>query len=307
VGRDPEYLALIREIERFIANTPPRTIEEIRAADTAQMAGVKAPDVPLVVGLSAAGVPVRLYHPSPGTPRPALVFFHGGGFYTGSVAGYDPIMRMLVHATGCAMVSVDYRLAPEHPFPAGVHDALTATADIAARTGDLCLDATRLGVAGDSAGANLATVVARHLRGLLALQLLVYGVYDLTTAPQRPVDPDGIDLGGTDYAELRRRYLAGADARNPDASPLLATDLAGGPPAILATAEYDRLTPQSDAYALRLREAGVPVTEVRGDGLDHAFLNWGGFARRPAEAIERIGAAVRQAFALTDSPAERHG
>jgi acetyl esterase len=307
VGRDPEYLALIRKIERLNMNAPPRTIDEIRAADDAEMAGVKAPDVPLVVGLTAAGVPVRLYHPSPGTAMPALVFFHGGGFFTGSVAGYDPILRVLVHATGCAMVSVDYRLAPEHPFPAGVRDALAATADIAARTGDLGLDATRLGVAGDSAGANLATVVARHRRDLLALQLLLYGVYDLTTAPARPVDPDGVDLGGADYDELRRRYLARADPRDPDASPLLATDLAGVPPAIVVTAEYDRLTPQSDAYAQRLRESGVPVTEVRGEGLDHAFLNWGGFARRPAEAIERIGTAVRKAFGLTGSPVASHG
>src|SRR5262245_18604443 len=145
----------------------PRTLEEIRAADNAQMCALKAPAVPLVVDLTAGAVPVRLYHPSPGTPLPALVFFHGGGFYTGSVAGYDPILRILVHATGCAMVSVDYRLAPENPFPAGVRDALAATIDIAARTDDLSLEGTRLGVAGDSAGANLAAVVARRRPDLL--------------------------------------------------------------------------------------------------------------------------------------------
>jgi acetyl esterase len=105
-------------------------------------------------------------------------------------------------------------------------------------------------------------------------------------------------LDRDDFDAIRSRYLDGADPGDLDASPLLADDLAGLPPAILVTAEYDRLTPQSDAYAQRLREAGVPVTVVAGDGLDHAFLSWGGFARRPAEAIERIGAAVRTAFGL---------
>jgi acetyl esterase len=299
VGRDPEYLDFIRRVARSVADAPPRTIEEVRAADDAEMASVKAPEVPLVVGLTAAGVPVRLYHPDPGTPLPGLVYFHGGGFYTGSVAGYDPVLRVLVHATGCAMVSVDYRLAPEYPFPAGVRDAVEATVDLAARTGELGLDPRRIGVAGDSAGANLAAVVARYRPDLLALQLLVYGVFDLTTAPPRRVDPDGVDLGGTDWSQLRARYLGGADPGDPDASPLLAPDLSGLPPAIIATAEYDRLTPQSEAYAARLREAGVPVTLIPGDGLDHAFLGWGSFARRPAEAVERIAAAVRTGFGLS--------
>src|SRR5262249_24283302 len=150
-----------------------------RAAHTAGLAGVTAPDVPLVVDLTADGVPVRLYHPDPGTPVPGLVFFHGGGFYLGSATTYDPVARVLVHATGCALVSVDYRLAPEHPFPAAVQDSIAATKHVIARTDDLCLDPEKLGVSGDSAGANLAAAVARHCRESLALQLLVYGVYDL--------------------------------------------------------------------------------------------------------------------------------
>jgi acetyl esterase len=130
--------------------------------------------------------------------------------------------------------------------------------------------------------------------------LLVYVVYDLTVpVGPRPADPDGVVVDREDFDVVRSRYLGGADPRDPDASPALAPDLAGLPAAILVTAEYDRLTPQSDAYAQRLREAGVPVTTVAGDGLDHAFLAWGGFARRPAEAIERIGATVRTAFGLT--------
>jgi acetyl esterase len=300
VGRDPEYLNLMRQVAKFAADAAEQTVEEERAAQHAALARLKAPDVPLVVDLTTADVPARLYHPSPGTPLPGLVFFHGGGYYLGSVAAYDPIARVLVHVTGCAIVSVDYRLAPEHPFPAGVRDAIAATTDVAARTGDLYLDPARLGVAGDSAGATLSAVVARHRRDALALQVLVYGAYDLS-APlvEPPPDPDGLELDRGNWDAVCRRYLGGADLRDPDASPQFATDLAGVPPAIVVTAEYDRLTPQSDAYAARLREAGVPVTEIRGDGLDHAFLAWGGYARRAAEAIAAVGDAVKAAFGLS--------
>jgi acetyl esterase len=299
MGRDPDYLEFVRRVAQFVADTPEQTVDEQRAAHSAGLAAMKAPDVPLVVDYPGHGVPARLYHPNPGTPVPGLVFFHGGGFYLGSVAAYDPIARVLVHATGCALVSVEYRLAPEHPFPAAVQDAIAATNHVMAFTEKLCLDPARIGVAGDSAGANLAAVVARHCRSALALQLLVYGVYDLSApmSPRAP-DPDGVVLDRDDFDEIRSRYLGGADARDLDASPLLATDLAGVPPAVVVTAEYDRLAGQGEAYAARLREVGVPVTLIPGEGLDHAFLAWGAFARRPAETIAAIGSAVRAGFGL---------
>jgi acetyl esterase len=293
----------MRAVEQVLKNAPPRTVEQERAGHLKAMAGVPGAAVARVEDVTVGGVSGRLYHPAPGTAVPGFVFCHGGGFYLGTLDSYDPVVRVLVQATGCAFVAVDYRLAPEYPFPAAVRDTLAATADVAARTAELGIDPARLGVAGDSAGANLAAVVACQLPGPIALQLLVYGAYDLSAAPTAPPDPDGVNIDDGRFPETAARYLAGADPRDPMASPLLATDLTGLPPAIVVTAEFDRLAEQGRAYAARLRAAGVPVTVVDGAGLDHAFLAWGAMARRPAEGIAEVGAAVRAAFGLPDIPA----
>ena len=165
------------------------------------------------------------------------------------------------------------------------------------RAGDLCLDPARLGVAGDSAGANLAAVVALLAKAEggppLAVQVLVYGKYDLTRDAQAVDDPDGLRLSGDDIPAVVDRYLAGAEPRHPAASPMLAEDFTGLPPAVIAHAEYDPIRPEGEAYAGRLRAAGVPVVELPGRGLDHAYLAWGDFARRAAEAIGELGDAVR--------------
>jgi acetyl esterase len=298
MGRDPEYLAFMRLVERTLADAPEQTVDEERAGHAGALAAIPRPPVAHVEDLKVAGLRARLYHPSPGQALPGLVFFHGGGFHLGTVEGYDPMARVLALATECAVVSVEYRLAPEHPFPAGVEDAVAATVDVADRTAELGIDPDRLGVAGDSAGGNLAAVVALRLRDThpLALQLLIYGVYDLVTPLERRPDPDGLNISGGDWDTTRGRYLAGADPHHPDASPMLAPDLTGAPPAVVVTAEYDRLCAQGEQYADRLRASGVAVTLVPGTGLDHAFLAWGTFARRPAEAIAEIGATVRTAF-----------
>jgi acetyl esterase len=228
------------------------------------------------------------------------VFFHGGGFYLGDVKSYDAVCRILANATGAAILSVGYRLAPEHPFPAAVQDAYTATAWAARHADALGFD--RLGVAGDSAGANLSTVVAQRARDeggpRLAMQLLVYGVYDMTSDPAPVDDPDGISLTGGGMVDVKRRYLGDADRGHPWASPALHPDLSGLPPTVIAHAEYDRLRPDGEAYADRLRAARVPVIEVSGRGLDHAYLAWGQFAARPREAIAEIGEATRAALSL---------
>jgi acetyl esterase len=302
VGRDPEYLAFARGVAAAVqkqAAAAPRVSHE-RVSHRFGMLSLHQPPVAEVDDLHVDGgdgpLAARLYRPlGPGEDRTGLVFFHGGGFYLGDVECYDAVCRVIANATGAAVLSVGYRLAPENPFPAAVEDAHAATL-WAARNAD-ALGFDRIGVAGDSAGANLATVVAQRARDeggpALAVQLLVYGPYDLTREPATVDDPDGLVMADGDLTDVARRYLGEADGHHPWASPLLHPDLSGLPPTVLAHAEYDRLRPQGEEYAARLRAAGVPVTEVPGTGLDHAYLAWGQFAARPREAIAEIGAATR--------------
>jgi acetyl esterase len=299
MGRDPEYLAFARMVHAAIAEqaaaTP--TVEEERSAHLEAMRLLRRPAVSTVEDLTIDDrLPARLFRPTETRPGPGLVYFHGGGFYLGDIEGYDPVCRVLANATGAAVLSVGYRLAPEHPFPAAVEDAYAATRWAYQNRELLGLD--RIGVGGDSAGANLAAVAALLAKAEggppLAVQLLVYGKYDLTRDdPPRVDDPDGLRLSGTDGPVIVERYLAGAEPRHPAASPMLAEDFTGLPPAVIAHAEYDPLRPEGEAYAGRLRAAGVPVIEVSGRGLDHAYLAWGDFARRAAAAIGEIGDAVR--------------
>jgi acetyl esterase len=305
VGRDPEYLAFARGVAVALqkqAAAAPRVSQE-RVSHRFGMLSLHRLPVASVDDLRVDGgdgpLPARLYRPLDGHSDLGLVFFHGGGFYLGDVECYDPVCRVVAGATGTAVLSVGYRLAPENPFPAAVEDAYAATR-WAARNAD-ALGFDRIGVAGDSAGANLATVVAQRARDVggpaLAVQLLVYGVYDMTSEPPPVDDPDRLSMADGDLGDVTQRYLGDADRRHPWASPLLHPDLSGLPPTVLAHAGYDRLRPQGEEYAARLRAAGVPVTEVPGDGLDHAYLAWGQFAARPREAIAEIGAATRAMLA----------
>lgn len=298
MGRDPEYLAFARTVAKAVAG-PPKSVAEERAEHVAGVVVLDRKPVARVADMALAGpegpLRARLYHPQPGTELPGFVYFHGGGFYLGSVESYDPIVRALVVATGCAFVSVEYSLAPECPYPAAVDDALDATLDVGRRATELGIDPRRLGVAGDSAGANLAAVTALALREepTLAMQLLIYGVYDLADEPTAGPDPDGLVLDDGGWPLARERYLDGADPFEPYVSPALASELGGLPPAVIVTAEYDKLRGQGEEYAARLAAAGVAVTLVPGTGLDHAFVGWVDFASRPAAAVAEIGVAVR--------------
>jgi len=304
-GRDPEYLRFVSQIaaadeQAEVAVDPLEELRRERAAFAAGQAALPAPPMAEVVDLTVAGaLPARLYRPHD-ADGPLLVFFHGGGWCIGDLDAYDPVVRTLAEVTGLAFLSVQYRLAPEHPFPAAVQDATTATYWAFAHATDLGFSG--VGVAGDSAGGNLAAAVAGRLRGAdipLALQLLLYPSVDLRSlAPPIP-DPDGLRLVDDEgSAQVRRWYLAGADPAQPDVSPLLG-EVAGVAPTVLAVAEYDRYRPEAQAYAARLRAAGVPVWEVLAQGLDHAFVGWVSFADRPREATEEIGAVTRAALGLT--------
>lgn len=319
MGRDPEYLAFMRA-----RLTPPDTADpadpaggaaggtvgDARRDHAADLARSPRPPVAavrdLVVDGPAGPLPARLYRPAWDGPAPALVYFHGGGWMLGDVESYDPVVRALAVASGVAWVSVGYRRPPEDPFPAAVDDAAAAVRWVAANAAALGLDAGRVGVAGDSAGGQIAAAAAGRLRDAgparPVLQVLLYPAVDLRDVPPPLPDPDGLETGPSRVGTALRAYLRDTDRTRPDVSPLLDPDPAGLPPAVIATAEYDRLRPQAERHAARLRDAGVPVTLITGTGLDHGFLGWGSFARRPADAIAEIGAAVHRALTATRVP-----
>ncbi|WP_067464705.1 alpha/beta hydrolase [Actinomadura macra] len=315
MGRDPEYLAYMRR--RLAAGSaatmaPGRdhTIEDARREHAADLARSPRPPVGVVEDLTVDGpsgpLPARLYRPAGDGPVPGLVYFHGGGWALGDVDSYDPVVRALALASGVGWLSIGYRRPPEHRFPAALDDAVAAVRWAASHTARLGLDPARLGVAGDSAGAQLAATAASLLRAAgparPSLQVLLYPALDLREEPPDLPDPDGLVLPPPEVRSVLEVYLRGVDRARPDVSPLLDPDPGGLPPALIATAEYDRLRPQAEEHAARLRTAGVPVTLITGTGLDHGFLGWGSFASRPAEAVAEIGAAVHAALTRRSGP-----
>jgi acetyl esterase len=253
----------------------------------------------LAVPGPAADIPVRVYRPEAPGPLPILVWLHGGGWAMGSIDTYDAPVRALARAAGALVVSVDYRLAPEHPFPAAVDDSLAAVRWTAAHAGELGGDAARVAVAGDSAGGNLAAVVARRLRGELDLRLqaLIYPVCDAgldTSSYAEFGERWGLTAAGME--RFWRLYLDGADGADPDASPLRDADLAGAAPAYVLIADHDVLRDEALAYAAALEQAGVPVTVRTFEGTIHGFFRWTAATEVAGRAIDEVGAALREAF-----------
>jgi acetyl esterase len=245
-------------------------------------------------------IPVRIYTPTGEGPFPVLVYFHGGGWVIGDIESHDATTRRLTDEAGCVTVSVDYRLAPEHKFPAAAEDSYAATVWVAEHARELNIDPTRLAVGGDSAGGNLAAVVslmARDRNGpKIAFQLLVYPVTDF-------------DFERVSYRDNAEGYLLTTEAmrwfwahyleeeshgRHPHASPLQAEDLTGLPPALVITAEYDPLRDEGEEYAERLRAAGVPVTLTRYDGQIHGFFGMPHLLDGAKQAVAQSSAALRE-------------
>jgi len=252
----------------------------------------------------AAGQPMqaRIYRPSASTPQGLLLYLHGGGWIAGDLAAYDPLCRELAVAGQCLVVAIEYRLAPEHKFPAAPLDCYAALGWLARNAATLGGDPRRLAVGGDSAGGNLAAVVAQLARDrhgpVLTFQLLVY-----------PVTVNEFDSGSyREFAEgylLTReamishwkQYLPNLAAGNlPMASPLRATTLAGLPPALIITAEYDPLRDEGETYGRRLGEAGVTVQLRRYEGELHAFFSLGQYFDQGRDAVREAGAALRRSF-----------
>ncbi len=248
-------------------------------------------------------VPVRIYRPDgAATPAPALVYFHGGGWVVGSIETHDGVSRALANRARCVVVSVDYRLAPEHRFPAAVDDSWAATTWVADAVGRLGIDPSRIAVGGDSAGGNLAAAVALLARDHdveLCLQLLVYPVCDHSfDTPSYEENAEGFGLTREAMRWYWEHYLGPeGDGSSPHASPLRARALANVAAAHVITVELDPLRDEGEAYADRLAEAGVRVTRRRFDGLIHGSLRLTGVVPRSWELIDDAAAALRAAFA----------
>lgn len=237
----------------------------------------------------AGAIPARVYWPAKvdrTKPSPVIVYFHGGGFVLGSVDIFDQLARSLSNATDAMVISVDYRLAPVHPFPAAVDDCDAAVRWAAKNAASLGGDATKLVVAGDSAGGNLAAVVSLKERDeggpALFAQLLYYPGVDLTDARYESKDRfgDGYGLSREQAAAFHSAYVASADPSDPYLSPLYAESLAGLPPVLLVTGGFDPLTSAANAYGERLEQAGVPMTRLHFPKMVHGFMSVRLFSQR---------------------------
>ncbi len=248
-------------------------------------------------------IPIRVYRPEGAGTLPVLVFFHGGGWVIGSLDTHDPSCRTLARDAGCVVVSVDYRLAPEHRYPSAADDCYAAACWVAEHAGELGVDPARLAVGGDSAGGNLAAAVTLMARDrgapAIAYQLLVYPVTDADfDRPSYLENAEGYLLERASMQWFWGHYVPDAATRNEAyAAPLRADNLAGLPPARVLTAEFDPLRDEGEAYALRLREAGVPTEQVRYDGLIHGFLAMGGISEASKRAVAEAAGALRKGLA----------
>ncbi len=266
------------------------------------------PEIGAVRNVAAEGphgpIPLRVYRPAgvaATTPLPAHVYFHGGGWVIGDLETHDVLCRQLTAEAGLSVVSVDYRLAPEHKFPAAVDDAWAATRWVVSHAAELGIDSRRVAVGGDSAGGTLAAVVALLARDqggpALALQALVYPVTDVAgESPSYAEFAEGYSLTRESMRWFIAHYLAApSDAADWRASPLRAPSLAGLPPALILTAGFDPLRDEGEAYAARLRQEGVRVDSTCYGGMIHGFVPMGRLLDTAHRAVSQIAGALRQA------------
>ena len=283
---DPEIAAILENINAVrgpgVEDVPVAQARAGHDAETEELAGF-GPDVQ-TEDAQLAGIPARLY--TPPDARGTVAYFHGGGWVVGSPRSTEAVCRALALASGASVANIDYRLAPEHPYPAAVEDALAATRALQADV-----------VAGDSAGGNLAAVVARHVR-TLKLQLLIYPVTDAGCNTASYGDfGEGHGLTAASMQRFWNLYLDGADGLDPDASPLRSDDLAGSPPAFVLTAGFDPLRDEGEAYCDALRDAGVEAEVSRYDGAIHGFWRWLAAAKLSRTAVDEVAAALRARLA----------
>lgn len=306
---DPQARALLALIaERGIPPTHTLTPDEARRAyrERRFFTQPAPPELAEVRDLAAPGpagaVPLRLYRPE-GLPAlaPVLVYYHGGGWTIGDLDTHDVLCRELAQGGGCAVVAVDYRLGPEHRFPAAVDDAVAATRWLQAQAESLGLDARRLAIGGDSAGGNLAAVVALSLRDgggdapAPRLQLLIYPATDQRAAtPSHTANGEGYLLTRDSVDYFRGHYLEQAQWSDWRASPLLHPDLSKLPPALVLTAGYDPLRDEGRQYADALSAAGTPAQYICFERQIHGFITMGRVIEEARTAVELCSATLRR-------------
>lgn len=320
-GLHPQVLAIRERIRRDkVPHLTTLTIQQARAADLAAVVAGAGNGEPVAdvtettIPGPAAGLRLRVYRPAGTGPWPVLVYFFGGGWSLGTLDTCDAICRMLTNAARCVTVSVGYRLAPEHKFPAAVEDCYAGTAWAAAHAAELGGDPARLAVGGDSSGGNLAAAVALMARErggpAITHQLLVYPNTDyLADTPSMRDISDTYFFNPASVRWYWGLYLATPeDGANPLASPLRADDLTGLPAATVITAEYDPLRDEGELYAKKLAAAGVPAEVIRYDGMIHGFFTMVGTLDTARTAVLDAAERLRRALAvaLPRRPCRRH-
>jgi len=297
----PEARALLDQLEAL--GDPPLETSTPEAVRALRASRIQPPTVALaeVRDVDANGIATRLYRPSMDAPLGLMAYFHGGGWVLGSIETHDHIARGLAAGSGCAVLSVDYRLAPEHPFPAGLDDAFTVSTWVQEHASSLGCDPERLAIGGDSAGANLAAVVTQSGRFPFRFQLLVYPVTDArggTASYEELAEGFGLTRDGMHW--FLEHYLSGGEGtpNDPRVSPLVADDsaFAASPRTLVITAELDPLRDEGEAYADRLRAAGVAVETTRYDGMIHGFFALGEFLSDGRRALVQAAGALRGAI-----------
>jgi acetyl esterase len=251
----------------------------------------------------AGEIPIRVYTPEGKGPFPVFVYIHGGGFVLGNIVLGDNLCRSIANRASCVVVSVEYRLAPEHKYPAAVDDSYAAIKWVAKNANRINADPTRIAVGGDSAGGNLSAVVSLRARDegekFPMYQVLMYPAtqMDMHTTGSLSQFSDGYFLTAGDMIWFGEQYFEkNQDRRIPYASPLLAPNLSKLPPALIITAGFDPLRDEGEAYGEKLKKSGVPVKISRYAGMIHGFLSMDGVISKAKDAIDEIGTSLSAAF-----------
>jgi acetyl esterase len=297
-GAPPPPLGLSVADKRALANGMMEQSFLALAAPGAAVAGIRDLEMPVDGG----SIGLRVYTPEGSAPFPCHVYFHGGGFWMGEPRHFDNGCQDTAAGAGCVVVSVDYRLAPEHKFPTAAEDCYAALRWTVDHADELGIDTSKVSIGGGSAGGNLTAVVALMARDRggppIVLQVIEIPVVDLTMSyPSIDENGKGYILTRESMEEYRGYYVTSEDEkRHPYASPIFADDLSGLPPALVMTAEFDPLRDEGEAYAARLRESGVPTTAKRWDGHIHGSMTFTAVSPSARQYRDEVVAALRRAY-----------